>query len=210
MQQIHSDGTEQCMTEHEPEIGAIGNDDNGLLAGKEPQVNGNDGRNDDQSTRHLIHQYGTTADAHADLFVTDGVEGTHCGGSNAYGDAIAIAGVEREDAEHTRYGNQREEEFEDRKALLEDDGLEEGCKETYQRETNDTNGYIRGLDAAVEQYPVEAQQGTTATELQELLPPHSRQAGKDHQDAAGEQHAIPHDIDLVERDESSKQSGKTC
>ena len=143
------------MTEHEPEVSAIRNDDNRLLAGEEPQVNGNDGRDDDQSARHLIHQYGTTADAHADLLVTDGIKGTHCGGSNTYGDAIAIAGIEREDAEHTRYGNQREEEFEGRKALLEDNGLEERRKEAYQRETDNTNRHIRGLDAAIEQYPVE-------------------------------------------------------
>ena len=165
MQQIHSDGTEQCMTEHEPEIGAIGNDDNGLLAGKEPQVNGNDGRDDDQSTRHLIHQYGTTADAHADLFVTDGVEGTHCGGSNAYGDAIAIAGVEREDAEHSHDGNQREQKLCPRYSAPVDEWLEECREESDERKANNSDGNIRGLDAAVEQQPVDSQQGSAAAKV---------------------------------------------
>lgn len=49
LQQIHADGTEQRMTEHEPEVSALRNDDNGLLAGEEPQINGNDGRDDEQS-----------------------------------------------------------------------------------------------------------------------------------------------------------------
>ena len=49
LQEIHAYSTEERMTEHEPEITTFRDDHNGLLAWKEPEINGNDGRYDDES-----------------------------------------------------------------------------------------------------------------------------------------------------------------
>ena len=44
LQEVHTDGTEQSVAEHEPEIRTLGHNDNRLLAGKEIKVNRDDGR----------------------------------------------------------------------------------------------------------------------------------------------------------------------
>ena len=49
LQQIHAHGTEEGVTEHIPEIRAFGNDDDGLLAWEKPQIEGDDGRDDDET-----------------------------------------------------------------------------------------------------------------------------------------------------------------
>ena len=143
------------MAKHKPEIGTSRNDHDRLLAGKEPQVHRDDGRHDNKTTRHLIHQYRTTAYTHADLLVADGIEGTDCRRHHANHNAIAITGVERENTHHASHRNQREEELRARKAFLEDYRLEQSRKEPYQREADDTNRHVRGLDATVKQYPVQ-------------------------------------------------------
>ena len=43
LQEIHAYSTEERMTEHEPEITTFRDDHNGLLAWKEPEINGDDG-----------------------------------------------------------------------------------------------------------------------------------------------------------------------
>ena len=49
LQEIHAYSTEERMTEHEPEITTFRDDYDRLLAWKEPEINGNDGRYDDES-----------------------------------------------------------------------------------------------------------------------------------------------------------------
>ena len=75
LQEIHTNCAEQRMAEHKPEVGTIWDDHDGLLAGEEPEINGDNGRYDDEAARHLVHQHGTAADSHADLLVADGIEG---------------------------------------------------------------------------------------------------------------------------------------
>ena len=88
--------------------------------------------------------------------------------------------------------------------------LEKGRKKPYEREADDANGDIRGLDAAIEQHPVETQQSPTATKLQKLSPAHTRQSCKDQQDEARKQHPIPYDIHLIQCDESPEEASKAC
>ena len=76
LKQIHTYGTEERVAEHEPEVRALRDDHNGLLAWKETEINGDDGRYDDEAARHLIHQHRTTTNVHAGLLVADGIEGT--------------------------------------------------------------------------------------------------------------------------------------
>ena len=75
LKQIHTYGTEERVTEHEPEIRAFRDDHNGLLAGKEAEIDGDDGRYDDEATRHLVHQHCPASDTYAGLLVADGIEG---------------------------------------------------------------------------------------------------------------------------------------
>ena len=162
------------MAKHKPEICTIRDDHNRLLAGKEPQVYRDDGRHDNKATRHLVHQYRTTAYTHADPVVADGIKGTDSRRHHTYHNAIAIAGIERENTHHTSHRNQRKKELPTRKALLEDHRLEQSRKESYQREADDTNRHVRGLDATIEQNPVQSQQGSTSAQLQEFPPADTR------------------------------------
>ena len=57
---------------------------------------------------------------------------------------------------------------------------------------------------------MQAQQGSAAAQFQKLPPAHLRQAREHQQDETGEQHAIPHNIDLVQRDQFAKQTRKAC
>ena len=78
LQEVHTNGAEQRMAEHEPEIRTLGHDDDGLLTGKEKEIDGDDGRHKNESSRHLIHQHRPTAHTHAHFLVADGVEGAGC------------------------------------------------------------------------------------------------------------------------------------
>lgn len=77
LEQIHAHRAEQRVAEHQPQVGALRNDDYGLLTGEEQQINGDDGRHNDQSARHLVHQHRAAPNAHADLLVADGIQGTN-------------------------------------------------------------------------------------------------------------------------------------
>lgn len=50
LEQIHTNGAEQRMTEHKPQVGAFRNDNYRLLTGEEPQIDRDDGRNHDKSS----------------------------------------------------------------------------------------------------------------------------------------------------------------
>ena len=209
LQQIHAYGAEQRMTEHEPEVGAFGQHDDGLLTGEDEQIGGNDGRYHDEAARHLIHQHGAASHAYAGFLVADGIEGTDSRRDDADDDAVAIAGIERKDAEHAHHGDKREEYLDPRDAALVDERLEDGSEKADEREADNADRHVGGLDAAVEQHPVNAEQRTAAAELQELFPAYAGQAGEHQQDKAGEQHAIPHDVYLVECDKTPEKAGKT-
>ena len=75
LQEIHGYGAEQCVAEHQPKVRTFRDDCDRLLAGEEPQINGDDGRDDDEAARHLIHQHRAAANPHAGLLVADGIEG---------------------------------------------------------------------------------------------------------------------------------------
>ena len=210
LQEIHTNGAEQRVAEHEPEIRALGHNDDRLLAGKEKEIDGDDGRYQHEPSRHLVHQHRPTAHTHARFLVADGIEGTDGRRDNTNGNTIAVAGIKREDAQHTCDGNQRKQQFEPGESSLEDKRLKESREEAYQRETNDTDRDIRGLNATIEQNPVESQQCSTATKLQELAPPYSRQTREHQQNHARKQHPIPHDVHLVKRNEPSEQARKAC
>ena len=75
LKQIHTYGTEERVTEHEPEIRAFRDDHNRLLAGEKQEIDGDDGRYDDEATRHLVHQHCPASDTNAGLLVADGIEG---------------------------------------------------------------------------------------------------------------------------------------
>ena len=75
---------------------------------------------------------------------------------------------------------------------------------------DNANGDIACLDGAVEQHPVESQQCATTRNLEEFLPTYSRQACEDDKNGRSEQHAIPHDVDLVERYQLAKQAREAC
>ena len=47
LEQIHANRAEQRVAEHKPQISATWNDHNGLLTGEEPQIDGDDGRDND-------------------------------------------------------------------------------------------------------------------------------------------------------------------
>lgn len=55
---------------------------------------------------------------------------------------------------------------------------------------------------------MESQQGAAPCYLQKLLPSHPWQAREHEQDEGGEEHAVPHDVNLVERDEFAEQAGE--
>ena len=76
LKQVHGYSTKERVTEHEPKIRIFRNDYNRLMTGKEPKIYWDDGRYDDEATRHLIHQHHTTANTHADFLIADGIKST--------------------------------------------------------------------------------------------------------------------------------------
>ena len=130
LKQIHTYGTEERVTEHEPEIRAFRDNYDRLLDGEKQEIDGDDGRYDDEATRHLVHQHRPASDTNAGLLVADGIEGADCRRGHTNHDAITIAGIKREDTKYTSYRNQRKEQFKSRKALFEDHWLEESREES--------------------------------------------------------------------------------
>ena len=203
------EGPDQGQGEHYRQR-LLGPGTTGLLAGEEQQIEGDDGRHGDQSSRHLVHQHRAAAHPHADFLVADGINGTYCRRDHTDADAVAIARIEREDAKHTDNGDERKEQFEPRKPFLQQQRLEESRKEPDEREADYADGNIGRLDGAIEKNPVGAQQSTATAKLQEFAPSHAWQPREHQQDAAGEQHAIPHNVHLVQGDESPEKSCKAC
>ena len=94
LKQIHRHSTEKRMAEHEPKIRTLRDNHDRLLAWEKPQINRDDRRDEHKTARHLIHQYRTTADAYADLFIADGIDGTDGRRQYTYHNTIAIARIE--------------------------------------------------------------------------------------------------------------------
>ena len=74
LEDVHGYGAEQGMAEHEPQVGAFGNDENGLLAGEDTEIERGYEADSYESARHLIHQHRAAAHTHAGLLVTNGIE----------------------------------------------------------------------------------------------------------------------------------------
>ena len=53
---------------------------------------------------------------------------------------------------------------------------------------------------------MDGQQGSASGYLEELPPPHPRNAHKDNQDKQGNENAIEHDVHLIHRNEASEHS----
>jgi hypothetical protein len=70
------------------------------------------------------------------------------------------------------------------------------------------DGHIRGFDAGIEQYPVQSKESAASGSLHDLAPSHTRTTSEHNQYHRGEQHAIPHDVNLVERDELAEKAGE--
>ena len=90
-----------------------------------------------------------------------------------------------------------------------DEGFEDGGEESYGSEAHHAYRHVGCLDTGVEKDPVKAEQGAAACYLPHLPDPHFGDSCEDQQDQGSEEHSIPHDVDLVECDEFSEQSGET-
>ncbi len=53
---------------------------------------------------------------------------------------------------------------------------------------------------------MDGQKGSASCYLEELSPPHPRNAHKDNQDKQGNENAIEHDVHLIHRNEASEHS----
>ena len=132
LHQVHAHGAEQGVAEHEPHVGTLGHNHHGLLTGEEPQVDGDDGGDSQQAARHLRHEHIAAAHAHRGPFVEDDVEGTHQRRHDANHDAVAIAGIEREDAEHASDRDERQQQLGPGELALQNERFADGGEEAYE------------------------------------------------------------------------------
>lgn len=93
--------------------------------------------------------------------------------------------------------------------------LKDGCKKANQGIADNADGYIRCFYAGIEQYPVKTEQRTRSRELGEFFERYFWYACEYKQKYSGEEHAVPCDINLVERyklteksSEAAKQDGE--
>jgi hypothetical protein len=210
LKHIESHRTEQGMAEHPPQVHARGNHQYAAEGYVEKShVDGYDHRQHHDTSRHLIEYGGTALDIHRIFLVEHREQGCHERRDRPDGDAHAVTGIKGEDAHQAEQGDHGEAYLDPSEPAVEHKGLDHGGEESHQRVAHHADADIRGLDAAVKQHPVQAQQGTTDHQMPQLATADTRKAGEDQQDQGREEHAVPRDIYLAQRDELAEESRKS-